>query len=122
MHLPLQITFRHMDPSPGLDALAHELASGLGKASAAIISCQLVLDAPTRHQHHGGQFEARLDVMVPDRIIVIRRTRPLGQSHEDAYAAVREAFRAARRRLQDYERELQGTTDSIRRSAALGAD
>jgi cold shock CspA family protein/ribosome-associated translation inhibitor RaiA len=106
--MPLQITFRHMQPSPALEQRIRDLAARLDKFSASIMHCHVIVDAPPRHQHQGGLFEVRIDLTVPDKEIAIRRSHPFHHSHEDAYVALRDAFRAARRRLEDYERERQG--------------
>jgi cold shock CspA family protein/ribosome-associated translation inhibitor RaiA len=105
VQLPLQITFRHMEPSPALEARIRELAGRLEKFSAGIMHCHVIVEAPPKHQHQGGLFEVRIDLTVPDRQIAIRRSHPARHSHEDAYVALRDAFRAARRKLEDYERE-----------------
>jgi len=105
VRLPLHITFRHMDPSPALEARIGELAERLDKFSAQIMHCHVIVEAPPKHQHQGGLFEVRIDLTVPDREIAIRRSHPIRHSHEDPYVALRDAFRAARRKLEDYERE-----------------
>ena len=108
MQLPLQITFRHMEPSPALERRIRELAGRLDKFSTSNMHCHITVEAPPRHQHQGGLFEVRINLTVPDKEIAIRRSHPFHHSHEDAYVALRDAFRAARRRLEDYERERQG--------------
>jgi cold shock CspA family protein/ribosome-associated translation inhibitor RaiA len=105
MRLPLQITFRHMEPSPALEARIRELAERLDKFSADIMHCSVIVEAPPKHQHQGGLFEVRMDLTVPGSEIAIRRSHPIRHSHEDPYVALRDAFRAARRKLEDYERE-----------------
>jgi cold shock CspA family protein/ribosome-associated translation inhibitor RaiA len=105
MRLPLHITFRHMDPSPALEARIGELAERLDKFSAQIMHCHVIVEGPPKHQQQGGLYEVRIDFTVPDREIAIRRSHPIRHSHEDPYVALRDAFRAARRKLEDYERE-----------------
>jgi ribosomal subunit interface protein len=105
MQIPLQVTFRHMDPSPVLENRVRELAARLEKFSAQIVHCHVVIEAPHQHQQQGQIFDVRIDVTVPGKEIAIRRARPADRSHEDAYVALRDAFRAVRRKLQDYERE-----------------
>ncbi|MBI5041949.1 MAG: HPF/RaiA family ribosome-associated protein, partial [Gammaproteobacteria bacterium] len=41
MHLPLQITFRHMDPSPALEERIHQLAERLDHYAQEIMSCRV---------------------------------------------------------------------------------
>jgi cold shock CspA family protein len=96
-----------MEPSPALDARIRELAARLDKFSPAIMHCHVIVEAPPKHQHQGGLFEVRIDLTVPEKEVAIRRTHPSHHSHEDAYVALRDAFRAARRQLEDYERERQ---------------
>lgn len=104
MRLPLQITFRHMDPSPALEARAGELAARLEKFSDQIALCHVVIEGPHGHMQQGERFVITMDITVPGKEITVRRARPFDPSHEDAYVALRDVFRAARRRLQDYER------------------
>jgi cold shock CspA family protein/ribosome-associated translation inhibitor RaiA len=104
MRLPLQITFRHMDPSPALEGRIRELAERLEKFSDQIALCHVVVEGPHGHQRQGERFSITMDITVPGREITVRRARPDDPSHEDAYVALRDVFRAARRRLQDYQR------------------
>lgn len=105
MPLPLQITFRNMESSPALEARIRELAGKLEKFSHQILRCQVVVEAP-HHQHHeqGALFDFQIDIAVPGKEIVIGHTHTRNPAHENAYVALRDAFRAARRQLQDYEK------------------
>jgi ribosomal subunit interface protein len=104
MRIPLQVTFRNMDPSPALEARVRELAMRLEKFSGQIMRCHVIVEAPHRHQQQGNLFEIHIDITVPDKEIAIRQAPPANHAHEDPYVALRDAFRAARRKLQDYER------------------
>lgn len=105
MQLPLQITFRHMEPSPALEQRIRELAAELEHFSAQILRCHVIVEAPHQHHHQGRLFEITLDLTVPDAEIAIHRAHPHSHAHEDVYVALRDAFRAARRQLEDYERK-----------------
>jgi len=102
---PLQITFRNMESSPALEARIRELAGRLEKFSGQIIRCHIVVGAP-HHQRHeqGALFECRIEIAVPGRDIIIDNTHGADPTHENARVAVWDAFRAARRQLQDYEK------------------
>lgn len=108
MQLPLQVSFRNVDPSPALDARIRELAGRLERFSGRITSCRVTVEAPHQHQQQGMLFDVRIDITVPGREIVVRRSHPRDHAHEDPYVALRDAFRAARRRLQDHERKVSG--------------
>jgi ribosome-associated translation inhibitor RaiA len=105
MQFPIQITFRNMKTSAALENRIRNLAARLERFSAQIIRCQAVLEAP-HHRHHeqGALFEFRIQIAVPGKEIVIAKTHGNDPAHEDAYAALQYAFRAARRALQDYEK------------------
>jgi ribosomal subunit interface protein len=105
MQLPLQITFRHMDPSPALEARIRKLTARLEKFSAQITRLHVIVEPAAHHQHQGHLHDFHLDITLPDAEIAIRRAHPADQTHEDPYVALRDAFRAARRKLEDYERK-----------------
>ena len=105
MKIPLQITFRHMDPSAALEARIRELADRFEKFSTQIMRCHVIVEPKAHHQHKGGLYDFHIDLTLPDTEIAIRRAHPADHAHEDPFVALRDAFRAARRKLQDYERK-----------------
>lgn len=110
MTLPLEITFRHMEPSPALESRIRMLVEQLARFSPHILRCHVVVQAPHQHSEQGQLFEFRLDIVLPGHEIAIRRTHPADHAHEEPYVALRDTFRAARRKLQDYERRVRGDT------------
>jgi len=54
--LPLQISFRHMEPSPALETRVRELASRLDRFSRHIMRCHVVVEPLSGHQHQGALF------------------------------------------------------------------
>jgi ribosomal subunit interface protein len=108
MLLPVQVTFRHMDPSPAVEARARELASRLERFYDPITSCRVVLDTPPAHRHKGGPFSVRVKVTVPgDELFSTSDNEPEGR-HTDAYVALNDAFDDMRRQLEDYARKQRG--------------
>lgn len=105
MRLPLQITFRRMDSSPALEARIRERAEELERFCGDITSCRVVVEHQTARQRQGRLFDIRIDITVPGREIVVRRDPGLNHAHEDVYVAVRDAFDAARRQIENYIRE-----------------
>jgi len=100
MITPLQITFGHMDP---LDVRVRELASRFDKFSANIMRCHVIVHTLSHRAHLGALYDFEIDITLPDEEISIRRAHPADHAHESPYVALRDAFRAARRKL-DYER------------------
>ncbi|NWF62353.1 MAG: HPF/RaiA family ribosome-associated protein [Fischerella sp.] len=104
MQLPLQITFHKMTPSEAIEAKIRRCAAKLERFYNRIISCRVIVDAPHRHQRNGKQYHVRIDLTVPNAELVVNRYPPKHQSYEDIYVAIRDAFDAAKRELQDYAR------------------
>ncbi len=110
MQLPLQITFRDMSPSEAVERVIREHAESLDRFSGRIMSCRVVVESHHRRRQQGNLFHLRIDITVPGEEIVVRREPVLRRSHEDVYVAVRDAFDAVRRRLEDYERRRRRQT------------
>ena len=108
MQLPLQITFRHMDPSPALEARIRHRAEELDQFFDRIMACRVVVECGSRRHQQGNLFEVRIDLTVPGREIVVGRERGANHAHEDAHVAVRDAFDATRRVLEDHARHSRG--------------
>jgi ribosome-associated translation inhibitor RaiA len=108
MPLPVQITFRNMDPSPAVEAHIRERADALDRLFARIIGCWVALEASGRHQRKGRLYHVRVDLAVPGREIVVSRDPRAHQAHEDVLVAVRDAFDAVRRQLEDHVRVARG--------------
>lgn len=99
MSVPLQITVREFPHSEALDALIREKADKLGAFYPHIMGVRVVVEVPHKHKHQGKFFNVRLDITVPGGELVINR-----DLHEDPNVALREAFKAATRRLEDFAR------------------
>lgn len=101
-------------------------ASKLDEFYRRITSCRVVIEALHRHHKWGELFHIRIELGVPRGQIVVRHEpslRSAGQGgdkdtwakhlevhpqHKDIYVALRDAFEAARRQLQDYARRQRG--------------
>jgi ribosomal subunit interface protein len=105
MQLPLQITFRHMNPSPQMEADIREKAEKLDQFYDQIMSCRVVVESHHQHHHQGNLYHVRVDVTVPGKELVASREPGQHHAHEDVYVAVRDAFDAIRRQLEDRARE-----------------
>jgi len=109
MKLPLQVTFRDIEPSESgaIEADIHEKASKLNQYCDQIMSCRVLVERHHQHQHQGSLYHVRIDITVPGKELAVSRDPQEHQAHEDAYVAVRDAFDAAKRQLQDYNAKRQ---------------
>jgi cold shock CspA family protein/ribosome-associated translation inhibitor RaiA len=132
MKIPLQITFRDMAPSPAIEDNIRDKAAKLDELHDGIMGCRVTVEAPHRHHHKGKAYVVRIDLTVPGGELVINREpkrivpkkakagdepdKDFAESHEpskhaaheDIYVAIRDAFNAAGRKLQDHARRRRG--------------
>jgi ribosome-associated translation inhibitor RaiA len=117
-----------MDVSPAVEARILEEVAALERYFPRITGCRVVVEAPSRHHQHSQGFHVGIVLHVPGTEIVVnhepspRRTLSGMEApervkhlephpdHKDAYVSIRDAFAAARRRLEDYARVLRGDT------------
>jgi ribosome-associated translation inhibitor RaiA len=104
--VPTQITFRNMDVSPSVEAQLRERAEGLERYFPSIIACRVAVETAHRQQHKGRLFHIRIRLTVPGREIVVSRDPGEHHAHEEIQVAIRDAFDAARRQLEDHLRQL----------------
>lgn len=108
MQTPIQITFRQMAPSPAVEERIRERAAELERFYDRIVRCHVVVHAPHRSHHQGTLYHVSIDMMVPGADIVVNRGAAVDHAHEDVHVAVRDAFDAARRQLEDHARRHRG--------------
>lgn len=110
MAIPLQIIFRNMDASDAVRARIEEHADKLALFHDRVMSCRVVVDAPHRRRRQGKIYHVSIDAKVPGTEIAVNRAPDGHHAHEDVYMAVRDAFNALARRLQDVARIRRGDT------------
>lgn len=102
MRTPLQLTFHNIQSSAAVEEKIHEYVAKLERLYDRIISCRVVVDAPHQNHHKGKLYHIQIDLTVPNAEIVVNRNSSDETSHTDIYVAIRDAFDAAKRQLQDY--------------------
>ena len=108
MQRPLEIRFRQMDPSPAIEARIRDKAAALERFSDRITGCRVTVEKEHRHHHKGGLFRVRIEIDAAGKALAVTHTGPKDHAHEDVYVALRDAFNAAVRRLEDHVRERGG--------------
>jgi len=110
MQIPVEISFRNMPRWETAENEVRAHTTELERFFDRITSCRVVIEAPHQHPQKGQIYHVRVDLTVPGREIVVKRDPSEHRPHEDLHLAIRDAFRAARRQLQDYVRERRGQT------------
>jgi ribosomal subunit interface protein len=103
MQIPLQVTLKDMPASEAVEVRIREKADKLSRFYDKISSCRVVVETPQRHQHQGKLYNVRIDLTVPGAELVVNRAE-----NEDVYVAIRDAFVAITRQLEDFARRQRG--------------
>jgi ribosome-associated translation inhibitor RaiA len=103
---PLEIHFLEMPRSlsEAVEAKIRERADHLSRFSGEILKCQIWIESPHGHHRKGRLYGVRIRLTVPGEEIAIE-TQP---TEDDVYVSIRDAFDAARRKLEDYARRRRG--------------
>lgn len=107
MTIPIKVTFQNMDPSPAVEAGVRKRAERLERFADRILGCEVVIEAPHRRHRKGMIYRVRIGVSVPGADIHVGRSPGADHAHEDVYVAIRDAFAAATRRLEDHVRRMR---------------
>ena len=106
--MPLEIRFHQMDPSPAIEARIREKAADLERFADRITSCRVTVEHDHGRHHKGNLFRVRIALGMPGKELTVTHTGPKDHAHEDVYVAIRDAFDAAVRRLEDRVRTRRG--------------
>ena len=126
MILPVQITYRNMEDSTEAEQWVQGETAKLDKYYRRITSCRVLIEVPHARREWGRVYHVRIDLVVPGEELVVKHKPTLGTTarqvgrkrvskrleienpHKDLHLAIRDAFKTARRRLQDYARRQRG--------------
>jgi len=109
MQTPVEIDFQGVSATPGLRASIEQHVAELETRFGHITACRVVVKAPGSHHRTGGLYEINIRLALPDgREVNAERTPTSDERHSDLTFALDDAFRRARRQLQDHARELEG--------------
>jgi len=103
MKIPLQITARNLDLAEVYKEDIRKKAEKLDKFYDQIMRCRVVVEVPHRHSHEGILYKVHIHMTVPHTELVVER-----ELAEDLEVAIRDAFDAARRKLEDFARQQRG--------------
>lgn len=115
-----QITFVGMD---AVDALKLEVRAWLlrlGVLTAEATAGHVLIETIDERRKE-RRYRVAMELAMPDGMVVVKHDHPSNTAHEDVYVAIRNAFRAARRQLEEYFKArsaLGGTVGDSRSGSA----
>ncbi len=102
MSTPLRITFQNTPSSDAIRQLIEEQVGHLEQFFGRMTACDVHFKLPDGNHRTGGPYEVTIHLKMPGGLTVdIDRTPGLDERFADPQFAVSDAFRRARRRLQD---------------------
>lgn len=108
MQTPLEIDFQGMDADAGVRDIIAKRVEELEQRSGRITAARVVLKAPGGH-HRIANYEINNRLVLPDgREVLAARTPDKDDRQSDLPFAINDAFKHARRQLQDTVRRMQG--------------
>ncbi len=114
MHTPLRITFQN---TPSSDAIRHmitEQAEHLEQFFGRMTACDVHFKVPDGNHRSGGLYEVTIHLKMPGgQTLDVGRTPGLDERHAEPQFAVSDAFRRARRRLQDRAKVMRNEVKAL---------
>jgi ribosome-associated translation inhibitor RaiA/cold shock CspA family protein len=109
MQVPLDITFENSEPSEAIRSEVEKQAKRLEKFDDRITSCNVAVIAPQARHRKGGLFKIDIRIAMPEhKDIIVTKTHGDTPEHEHVVVAIKDAFAAAQRQIEDAVREMRG--------------
>ncbi|WP_298105670.1 HPF/RaiA family ribosome-associated protein [Bradyrhizobium sp.] len=111
MQTPTQIELEGVRKTPELQAAIDGSIAELERLFGRITACRIVVKGPGERHQTGGQHQVSVRLALPDgREVNVGRTPKQDERYADLTFAIDNAFKRARRRLQDQARLMRGQT------------
>ena len=104
MQIPVEITYRDIEKSDAVEARVRDWVDKLERVYDRITRCEVIVGQPHHHHRKGNPFSITIRLTVPGGEVVSSHDPGPDGAHEDVYVALRDAFQAARRQLEDHVR------------------
>ena len=108
MSIPLEISFHGLEKSAAAEARIRDKFDRLHQHFDRITHARVVVETPRRHTAAAKVFQVKIEIGLPgQKPLVVRNELPADQTRTDISIAVRDAFAAARRRLDDIAAKIK---------------
>lgn len=108
MQIPLEIECQNVEAPEDLRATISDHVAKLEEHFGRVTACRVVVKGPSGRHHTGGLYDIHIRLALPDgREVNVGRTATQDERHADLAFALNDAFKRARRQLQDEAQRLQ---------------
>jgi ribosome-associated translation inhibitor RaiA len=102
MQIPLQVSFEGTEPSDAVRAAIEREVERLETHNHHIVGCRVSVIAPGHRHRHGTGFEIHIWLTLPPHENLVVDHAPSSDArHEHVEVAIKDAFAAARRQIDD---------------------
>jgi putative sigma-54 modulation protein len=108
MSIPLEISFHGLAKSEAAEARIRDKFNRLHQHFDRITHARVVIETPRRHTPAAKVFQVKIEIGLPgQKPLIVRHDPPPEQTRTDIAIAIRDAFAAARRRLDDMAAKIK---------------
>ncbi|MYZ47529.1 HPF/RaiA family ribosome-associated protein [Propylenella binzhouense] len=115
------ITFHGMAPSANAEEKIIAHIGHLEATHGRIVSCRVTVEAPHHHGRQGAIYQVSIDIRAPAGEVTASNAHEMDHAHEDLLVAIRDAFDAAERRLEDLVRRRDPNRTKVHPTIGHGA-
>ncbi|HTV88552.1 MAG TPA: HPF/RaiA family ribosome-associated protein [Stellaceae bacterium] len=113
MEVPVEIAFHNVSSSAAVEDEIRERVDKLGRLYDHLVGCRVSVEQLHRQHRTGNLYEVHVEMRVPGEELVVSREPHRARekfADVDIGIALRNAFKAAERRLRDYKSRQRGDT------------
>ena len=97
--IPIDVIFNGVQESDAIRSRGEHLLEKLVHQAPDVMRVSMVIEAKHRHHHQGNVFHVSIHAHCAGSDVDISRASAQNHAHEDVYVAIRDAYKAARRKL-----------------------
>lgn len=113
METPVQIDFQDVEAKPDVRGAVDRHIAQLEERFGRVTAGRIALKGPGARHRNGGLYEVNIRLALPEgREVNIGRTPQADERHADLNFALNDAFKRARRQLQDQADRMAGNVKS----------
>ena len=113
MDMPLEIAWHNVEQSDPLEARIRQRVDKMHRYFKHINSVHVWVEVPHRSQHSAKAFRIGVEVRVPGTELVVSHDPGDKGQHFDPYIAVRDAFDAMDRQLEQFSQKVRGDVKTL---------
>lgn len=104
-----RISFKGLERSEAVESRILQKIAKLERFHDRIIDCHVIVEAPHVRHYKGNVFGVRIDLKIGNGDLHVDRDPAVDPAHTDVYVAIRDAFNALTRQLEENFHRTRGS-------------